>query len=78
MEWQKCIMRLASLLDKVGAPAINFCTDGDSTRRQALHAITDNQLDLQSDLGKIIGALHLVDQTIGKNNETNFLMLGIW
>ena len=59
-----------SLLDKVGAPAINFCTDGDSTTRQALHAITDNQLDLQSDFGKIIGTLYLVDQTVGKNNET--------
>ena len=53
-----------------GAPSLNFNTDGASDRRQALHAITDYTLDISSELGKKIDSLPLVDQTVGKYNET--------
>ena len=60
-ESMKCIL---------GAPAQNFNSDGDSTRRQALHAITNNDLNLLSELGEIIKQLMFVDQKVGKYNET--------
>ena len=60
----------ACLLEKTGAGAMKFCTDGDSTRRRAIHAITNHQLNVKSDLGKIIDSLPLVDRKVGRNYET--------
>ena len=59
-----------SMVDILGAPAQNFNSDGDTTRRQALHAITNHDLDLTSELGKIIVQLDFVDLKVGKHNET--------
>ena len=56
--------------ETLGMPAMNFNSDGDPTRRQAFNAITKHDLDMDSDLGKIIEKLHLVDRKVGKNNET--------
>ena len=54
----------------LGAPAQNVNSDGDSTRRQALHAITNNDLNLLSELGEIIKQLMFADQKVAKYNET--------
>ena len=59
-----------AMKEKIGANPLNFNTDGDSTRRQAMHAITQHDLDLDSDLGKTISSLALVDRKVGKNQET--------
>ena len=59
-----------SMKDILGAPAQNFNSDGDSTRRKALHAITNNNLDLTSELGKTMTQLMFVDLNVGRNNET--------
>ena len=59
-----------ALKDKIDANPLNFNTDGDSTRRQAMNAITQYDLDMDSELGKIISALPLIDRKVGKNQET--------
>ena len=59
-----------SIKNKIDANPLNFNTDGDSTRRQAMHAITQNELDSNSDLGKKIHALPLIDTNVGNNLET--------
>uniref|UniRef100_A0A7M5X508 Uncharacterized protein n=1 Tax=Clytia hemisphaerica TaxID=252671 RepID=A0A7M5X508_9CNID len=59
-----------SIKNKIDANPLNFNTDGDSTRRQAMHAITQNELDSNSDLGKKILALPLIDTNVGNNLET--------
>lgn len=60
----------ACIKEKINANPLNFNTDGDSTRRQAMHAITQNVLESDSELGKIIYALPLVDKYVGDNMET--------
>ena len=59
-----------SMKEQIKANPLNFNTDGDSTRRQSMHAITQNQLDLDSELGKIISSLSFVDTKVGNNLET--------
>ena len=59
-----------SIKEKIHANPLNFNTDGDSTRRQSMHAITQNDLNLDSDLGKVISSLPLIDRKVGKNDET--------
>lgn len=59
-----------SMLKKLGVKPLNFCTDGDSTRRQALNSITQHEILISSALGKEVHQLQLIDRKVGKNDET--------
>ena len=60
-----------SLMEKNGAPPLNFCTDGVGTRRQAINSLRIFSLNLASPLGELIAMLPLVDLLVSKFNETS-------
>ena len=55
---------------KIDANPLNFNTDGDGTRRQAMHALMKYEVDKNSELGKLLTSLLLLDLKLGKNEET--------
>ena len=53
-----------------GAPLLNWLTDGDPTRRQIFDSLMSHELDEDSPLYPVISKLRLVDQQVGRNEET--------
>ena len=52
-----------------GAHLMNFCTDGDSTRRQVYNSLMKYEVPIDSDVGKIIHELPFVDSLAGKTRD---------
>ena len=58
-------------MEKNGALPLNFCTDVDGTRKQAINFLMYFLLNLESPLEEINGILPLVDLMAGEFNETS-------
>ena len=55
---------------KNGAPYLNYSTDGDATRRRIFDSLMSYKVQPESDIYGIVSKLRLMDQDVGKHEET--------
>ena len=72
IEFQSKLIQTLSndIVEKTGAPFLNWATDGDATRRQIFNKLMDSRLNETSSLFPTISQLKLIDHAVGCHEET--------
>ena len=76
-EMQKEILDMIKLvykslkLDKIVGPIVSVYSDGDATRRQTWADSENKKIETDSELGKLLAGMPLIDDAVGPDDETH-------